>query len=863
MKRTKWTKVFTLGLILTTVSFDTAMASINNGTHDVGGTINLTGTYVDATGDVTLNATSDVNFITSNSIYMLRSNTANKNVNVNMNGYSITAGPYGRFIDVEGVGAQLNIINAYDINASCAKGATNLLLVNGKDSSISLQANHDITIYSWGNNPGISSQFTPSKITIIAGNNFTNHGGSGNPVNVGYGTKCTITAGQDMYMDSTGNLSGIYTSDAGTKLSLTATNGQFDFVSTGGNTGSIRAENGAAITIHAAKDINIGGNAQRALRSSGTLDITSDIGAINLTATNTDYNNNAGIYASKSGAIVGAVNLHSDTNITAVTRGVHADGGTVTFDKGVTTAGTATAFAANQGGKITALTSASAKKLMGDLTADGSGSSVDVNLMTSDSYLTGATSVSNSGAVDLELGNGGMWNVTGNSALTNLANNSTVNMRYTGNSTNETITAANLSGNGTYIMNTDLQASYDTKNVQNSGDKIIITTSSSGANVLDLRDISLDTKLASQGYLLLVEDQSNGNATFSGKDLAHGGIFKYKPVIVNDNPTDYSGFNASAKNWYLTGFEKTIEVSDNTNTTLGLAETRYGNYFTDNDTLLKRLGELRMMKDQSENDGVWTKYRHGIMGGKKFDGNFTTFQIGYDKKTSDKRYTGAAFSHTDNSFDLGAGTGEGSMDALTVYNTWLGDKNHYFDIVGKAGRMRGDSKYVDSLFPERGEYGNWFYSVIGEYGRKNINNSNGWYYEPQVQLTLGRINGADYTTSLGTTVKMDAINSVLGRMGVTIGREYNTDNPAKRSNVYGKINLLHEFRGDVTTSFLDSYGDGYCPTAEYGGTWLNAGIGAMVNFDKNTHLYFDLEKNFKGAVTSKWVGQVGCRWTWK
>jgi outer membrane autotransporter protein len=106
-------------------------------------------------------------------------------------------------------------------------------------------------------------------------------------------------------------------------------------------------------------------------------------------------------------------------------------------------------------------------------------------------------------------------------------------MRYTGNSINETLTVANLSGSGTYKMNTDLQASYDMKNIENSGDKIIITTSSIGNNILYLCDVSLDTKLASQEYLLLVEDQSNGSATFTGKALSHGGIFKYKPNYCN------------------------------------------------------------------------------------------------------------------------------------------------------------------------------------------------------------------------------------------------------------------------------------------------------------------------------------------
>ena len=349
--------------------------------------------------------------------------------------------------------------------------------------------------------------------------------------------------------------------------------------------------------------------------------------------------------------------------------------------------------------------------------------------------------------------------------VTNLDNQSEVNMRYTGNNVNETVTANNVTGNGAYLINTDLQASKDSSNVQQNGDKIIITDSSTGNSLLDIRDISLDSKLCSEGYLLLVEDQSKGSATFTGKDLDHGGIFRYKPVITTDNPTDYTGYNANATNWYLTGFERTIDVSDNTNVTKALGDTRYANYLADNDTLLKRLGELRMLKNQPENDGFWARYRHGVNKTDMVDGKFTTFQLGYDKRTSGPaakegdsvRFTGIAFSHTDNKYDgLGVGYGDGSQDALSVYNTWLGDKKHYFDIVAKVGKMRGNSTYEDSLFPETGDYGVWFYSLSGEYGHKNKVKS-GWYYEPQVQLTLGRINGDDYTTSRDTKVSQDSI----------------------------------------------------------------------------------------------------------
>jgi hypothetical protein len=196
----------------------------------------------------------------------------------------------------------------------------------------------------------------------------------------------------------------------------------------------------------------------------------------------------------------------------------------------------------------------------------------------------------------------------------------------------------------------------------------------------------------------------------------------------------------------LTGFEKTLEVLDNTNVTVGLSDARYASYLTDQDTLLKRLGELRMFNQQPERQGIWARIRRGSESIDTMDGQFTMFQIGYDWKSFQERYTGFAFNHTTSSYDFAVGYGEGSQDALTLYQTWLGDKEHYYDIFGKVGKMRGHSNYYDSLFAENGDYDNWFYSLSYEYGRKN-KNANGYYYELQAQLTWGHIARSSYTTA--------------------------------------------------------------------------------------------------------------------
>jgi hypothetical protein len=702
-------KVVVLGLLLATINVGSVSAAvITSGTADINGT--YVGVVADASSDITLNATGDVDFQMNNNSSLINNMKSGASIIVNMNNHNLKSEHAGQLEYIGGSAKKIAILNAYDINIF--RDADNTFYNEGTGTEVRVEANHDFIInHTQSGRPPVIVE-GKNTTYFIAGNNFTEETPA-NTAKVLDGATLNITAGNDVTLNSSGIAANFICAGTGTVSNITALNGNVNILSTtGNNTVGISADSGATTNIHAKKDVTIGGHTMRAVRAiGGTMNITSDTGTIYMIANDAKSSVgslNAAIYTAKSGTINGSVNLNSDAVLTAVKEGVQADNGSVTFAKKATITAPTVIDVLN-GGKVTAMNAASAKKLTGDIKSDGAGSSADVNLLTSDSFLTGATTVSNSGAINLEFGNGSIWNVTGDSSLTNLVNNSTVDMRYTGKNVNETLTVANLSGSGNYIMNTDLQASYDSKDVQSNGDKIIITTASTGNNVLELRDVSLDKKLASQGYLLLVEDQSNGSATFSGKDLAHGGIFKYAPVITTANPSDYSGYNAAAKNWYLTGFEKTIVVSDNTKATLGLGETRYANYFMDQDTLLKRLGELRGLKGEPEQDGIWARYRHGGMDGAGFSGGSSMVQVGYDKKTSNKRYTGFAFNHTSSSYDFdGGATGDGSQDALTVYNTWLGDKNHYFDIVGKLGKMRGYSTYKDSLFPETGNNDNWY-----------------------------------------------------------------------------------------------------------------------------------------------------------
>ena len=154
-----------------------------------------------------------------------------------------------------------------------------------------------------------------------------------------------------------------------------------------------------------------------------------------------------------------------------------------------------------------------------------------------------------------------------------------------------------------------------------------------------------------------------------------------------------------------------------------------------------------------------------------------------------------------------------------------------------------------------GEYKNTGISVSAEYGRKN-DLKNGWYVEPQAQLTLGYFGGDEYETSNGISVDQSGIASVLGRVGFNVGKQIGDSGV-----IYAKANLLHEFAGDYDIDMYDSAGNHRAESASFNDTWFEYGVGAALKTGKNNHLYFDLAKTAGGDFEKEWTWNAGMRWT--
>lgn len=266
------------------------------------------------------------------------------------------------------------------------------------------------------------------------------------------------------------------------------------------------------------------------------------------------------------------------------------------------------------------------------------------------------------------------------------------------------------------------------------------------------------------------------------------------------------------------------------------------------DDMNKRLGELR---DSKGEHGVWVRMVRGENDYKSLNSQYNTYQLGYDEKLStDPHWTlGAAFSYTDG--DGGYDTGSFEMDhkTFTLYGSKLNDDGSYIDIVGKYSRLNHDLRNTWG----DGEYDANGYSIGVEVG-KRFQQGNGFWIEPQAQLTYGHVGSANYTAG-DIKVALDGMESLIGRAGVRFGKDL--DN----GNIYLRASYLYDFDGETGVTFTNAEGRERSFEQDLGGGWCEVGIGTNINLSDATHLYFDIEKTYGGDITTDWKWNAGIRYS--
>lgn len=456
----------------------------------------------------------------------------------------------------------------------------------------------------------------------------------------------------------------------------------------------------------------------------------------------------------------------------------------------------------------------------------------------------------------LSLINGSKWDMAGSSYITdlNLGENSVVNLNYSSdvipkNNYRVLRVYNNLIGNGG-TFNMDIDAS---KNVQNS-DRIYISGTHEGTHYITLNNIGASIDGAKGTILVSVADEQGD---FKAND-SEGTLYwnTYKLSKKTDGVT-----NGYTVDWVLDEVEKKPDLlTTSVNTILSANALNYHTWRTENDKLLQRMGELRHNGEEAK--GAWFRVKGSKIGrGGKFgfDNKYTAYELGYDevaKRTVDKtRYQGAAISYTDGSSSYSRGSGGNSSKAISFYNTEIGSKGHYLDLVLKISNMDNDFTVYDTNSNKiTGDFNNTGVALSAEYGRKNAL-KNGWYIEPQAQFTLGYLGDDCYTDSNGIEVNQSGIKSAVGRVGFNIGKAIGS-----KGIIYAKANLLHEFGGSYNVTMTDSSGR-VNVSDSFNDTWFEYGIGAAFASGKNSHVYFDIERSSGSDFTKDWLWNIGARWS--
>lgn len=527
-----------------------------------------------------------------------------------------------------------------------------------------------------------------------------------------------------------------------------------------------------------------------------------------------------------------------------------------------------------------------------------------------------SSTIYGSGEVNLKMGNNSYWNVTGQSWVTSLSGEgSIIDMRNDNENLNSSIsTNANetpadnnshavhigtLTGNNTFVM--DLNDAnhnisdmlYIKDEANSSGTHTVFLNSVVGLeNMQDGDKLRFATVNAGEEQLKFVGEYEGENGYTGNRsramlnDIGFNNVaFEIKNETYSEADSENTGYNGTefdrtkpgdkyvdteygngATNWYITRNSSGDETSDGGKTILNMSRANYSNAIY-MDRLNKRLGEARYINDDPEEDeGMWVRVRHDRIGkDDAFRSQNTMYQLGYDKRQESdngKRRVGFAvdYMHGDTGYNDIAGKGEIDRYGLWLYDTWTGDKGHYADYVAKWGHLDNEFEIYAPTTGKRidGDYSNNVFSISAEYGRKK-DMGNDWYFEPQAQLQLARVTGADYTTSQGTKISVDGINSLIGRAGFRIGKDFGEQ---KQSTLYFKADVLHEFLGDQTIRAMDGTTNGW-QTVDYEnqGTWYDIGIGYAAMLSQSTYAFVDLEQSFGNDNDDTYQINAGVRWT--
>ena len=466
------------------------------------------------------------------------------------------------------------------------------------------------------------------------------------------------------------------------------------------------------------------------------------------------------------------------------------------------------------------------------------GKTTSIELSDAPTYYGNATGLT------LNFSDGAQWNVTGDSFANHVVaeNGAAVNVTKDANKVNiDTIKLADSTVN--------LQGSKQNVKVNTYEGNGTVTTASL-QNKLTIGDKAEGAKLKVEGSGEIGDKILAGKATL--EDLA--ATAKVGDKTASDEVETQDGIIAGKMFAKVTDGKidtSTVKraIQQHNQAVSSMANLSLMTWRQENNDMNKRLGEVRASEG---NQGVWARMARGQSkyGQQGIKNQYNYYQLGYDSKISDDWILGGAFTYTDGDSSYINGSGTNKHTGFAVYGSNLRDDGSFIDLIAKYAHMKND-------FDVNGGVGSGDYSTNGlsfsaEYGKRFHQES--YWIEPQAELTYGRVSSADFTTKRGAKVHQDSMDSLVGRLGFSLGKDI------KQGNVYVRASYLYDFQGDTSVT-MSKDGAATSFKTDLGGGWWEFGVGTNLDLGHDTHFYLDVETTAGGDVDTPWQWNAGVRYS--
>lgn len=397
--------------------------------------------------------------------------------------------------------------------------------------------------------------------------------------------------------------------------------------------------------------------------------------------------------------------------------------------------------------------------LTGNVTTDTNGSV----LLDNGSVLTGQ--INNSG--NLTINNAAQWVMTGDSTVQQLGmNNGVLQM-----GTNEQflhLKVGNLTGNGTFVMGTDLgNGNTDFIEADNATGRHQLMISATGTTPVTADAVKVGNINAGDGSFAL-----------ANRETVDAGTFVYR-------------LNQDGQGLYLTPDKETVSTS--TNTALALAGSARSVQNAEMNMLSDQIGDrglsirpdasLRAASDSDTtklSNSVWvrtygnqynvknaygdgyTQNQNGITGGAD-----TTVDIA-GRAWVVGGFVGA--SRTNMDLKYGSSATVDSLNAGVYGSTYDVESGVFVNVMAKINQFDNKAKVTMS----DGTRAKGDYKALGVSGSvavgKHIRLEDNWFVEPQVRMSTGVTQSDSYRLDNGLEVEADTMRSLQGNVGVRGGR---------------------------------------------------------------------------------------------